>query len=72
MVCEQTRTFKSKSVAKKWMNLHAKRCACCEGTGLFESEVHYHVPDDKQSNLESERAKCATHLKSLQHELLHT
>ena len=59
--CGETRTFKSESMAKKWTNLHTKRCACCKDAEIVESVRDYTVRLNKQLDCENERIKRGIH-----------
>jgi hypothetical protein len=52
--CGERKEFKSKPVAKTWLSLHKKRCACCEGTETYTSERDHRVRLDNQREYENE------------------
>lgn len=52
--CGERKEFKSTSVAKAWVSLHKKRCACCKEADMYTSERDHSVRLDNQREYENE------------------
>ncbi len=59
--CGERKEFNSKPVAKTWVSLHKKRCACCKEAEMITSMRDHRVRLDNRIEYENERVARQEH-----------